>query len=52
MEAKDDGQDNLRLVKPERAKSQARIDGIAAMVTGLDGYLRRPRKRDYFAYTA
>jgi phage terminase large subunit-like protein len=41
VEAKDDGQDNLRLVKPERAKSQARIDGIAACVTGLDGYVRR-----------
>ena len=42
VETKDDGADNLRLVKPERAKSQARIDGIAAMVTGLDGYIRRP----------
>jgi phage terminase large subunit-like protein len=45
VEAKDDGQDNLRLVKPERLKSQARIDGMAAMVTGLDGYLRRPRPK-------
>jgi phage terminase large subunit-like protein len=36
-----DGQDNYRLVKPNRGKSQARIDGIAAMTTGLDGYLRR-----------
>lgn len=52
VETKDDGQDNLRLVKPERAKSQARIDGIAAMVTGLDGYLRRPKKKTYYAYTA
>lgn len=36
-----DGNDNYRLVKPKRDKSQARIDGIAAMATGLDGYLRR-----------
>lgn len=36
-----DGQDNYRLVKPKREKSQARIDGIAALTTGLDGYLRR-----------
>lgn len=43
VEVKGDGQDNYRLVKPERLKSQARIDGIAAMTTGLDGYLRRPK---------
>jgi hypothetical protein len=40
-----DGQDNYRLVKPKREKSQARIDGIAAMTTGLDGYLRRGGER-------
>lgn len=45
VESKDDGNDNLRLVKPDRKKSQARIDGIAAMTTGLDGWVRRPRKR-------
>jgi phage terminase large subunit-like protein len=45
VEVKDDGQDNYRLIKPERLKSQARIDGIAACVTGLDGYLRRPKKK-------
>ncbi|MFI6228893.1 terminase large subunit [Micromonospora echinospora] len=45
VETKDDGQDNLRLVKPERAKSQARIDGIAAMTIGLDGYVRRGGNR-------
>ncbi|GAA4934023.1 terminase large subunit [Nonomuraea thailandensis] len=45
VEVKDDGQDNLKLIKPERLKSQARIDGIAAAVMGLDGYLRRPRKK-------
>jgi phage terminase large subunit-like protein len=52
VEAKGDGQDNYRLVKPERKKSQARIDGISAMVTGLDGYVRRPRPKTYYAYTA
>ncbi|NJP27095.1 terminase large subunit [Microbispora sp. SCL1-1] len=52
VEVKDDGQDNLRLVKPERLKSQARIDGIAACVIGLDGYLRRPVPKTYQAHTA
>lgn len=41
VETMSDGQDNYRLVKPNRMKSQARIDGIAALTTGLDGYLRR-----------
>jgi Phage terminase-like protein, large subunit len=45
VEGKDDGNDNLKIVKPERGTSQARIDGIAAAVMGLDGYLRRPLKR-------
>jgi phage terminase large subunit-like protein len=44
VEVKDDGQDNYRLVKPDRFKSQARIDGMAAAVAGLDGYLRRKRQ--------
>jgi phage terminase large subunit-like protein len=43
VETKSDGQDNYRLVKPDRGKSQARIDGMAAMTTGLDGWIRRPR---------
>lgn len=41
VESKDDGNDNYRLVKPTRNKSQARIDGVAATVMGLDGWLRR-----------
>lgn len=45
VESKGDGNDNLRLVKPDRAKSQARIDGMAALVTALDGYLRRKKRR-------
>ncbi|MFE2409853.1 terminase large subunit [Kitasatospora sp. NPDC059408] len=40
-----DGNDNLRPVKPDRGKSSARIDGIAAAVMALDGYVRRPIKR-------
>lgn len=43
-EGRTDGNDNYRLVKPDRGKSQARIDGIAAMTMGLDGYLRRRNK--------
>lgn len=50
VEAKDDGNDNLRLVKPERAVSQARIDGISAAVMALDGYLRRARES--YVYSA
>jgi phage terminase large subunit-like protein len=45
VETISDGQDNYRIVKPNRVKSQARIDGIAAMTTGLDGYLRRTGAR-------
>ncbi|MGW1836326.1 terminase large subunit [Streptomyces sp. NPDC002067] len=40
-----DGNDNLRPVKPDRGKSSARIDGIAATVMALDGYVRRPLRR-------
>lgn len=51
VEAKSDGQDNYRLVKPDRQKSQARIDGIAAMAIGLDGFVRRPIQEDQYIYT-
>lgn len=40
VEAKNDGNDNLRPVKPDRAKSTSRIDGVQAVVTGLDGWVR------------
>lgn len=40
-----DGNDNIRPVKPDRQKSSARIDGIAAAVMAMDGYLRRPIKK-------
>lgn len=40
-----DGNDNIRPRKPDRQQSSARIDGIAATVMALDGYLRRPIKR-------
>lgn len=52
VEVKEDGNDNYRLVKPERQKSQARIDGMSALVIGLDGYVRRPVKKTYYAWTA
>lgn len=45
VESKDDKQDNLRLVKPDRLKSQARIDGMAALVIAMDGYVRRSKKK-------
>lgn len=40
-----DGNDNIRPVKPDRQKSSSRIDGIAALVMAMDGYLRRPIKK-------
>ncbi|MEU3686991.1 terminase large subunit [Streptomyces narbonensis] len=40
-----DGNDNIRPVKPDRHKSSSRIDGIAATVMAMDGYLRRPLKK-------
>ncbi len=40
-----DGNDNIRPRKPDRQQSSARIDGIAAAVMAMDGYLRRPIKR-------
>lgn len=40
-----DGNDNIRPVKPERSKSSSRIDGIAAAVMAMDGYVRRPLKK-------
>ncbi len=52
VETTTDGQDNYRLVKPDRGKSQARIDGIAAAVTGLDGWVRRPQVVEQWAYSA
>jgi phage terminase large subunit-like protein len=52
VETTSDGMDNYRLVKPNRGKSQARIDGIAAMTTGLDGYVRRRRAVESYAYSA
>jgi phage terminase large subunit-like protein len=40
VEVKNDGSDNIRPVKPDRAKSVTRIDGIQAAVTALDGIVR------------
>lgn len=40
VEVKNDGNDNIRPVKPDRQKSTTRIDGIQAAVTGLDGFVR------------
>ncbi len=42
VEVKNDGLDNIRPVKPDRAKSTSRIDGIQAAVTALDGLVRAP----------
>jgi phage terminase large subunit-like protein len=44
VEVKNDGSDNIRPVKPDRAKSTSRIDGIQAAVTAMDGLVRAPAK--------
>lgn len=46
VETKNDGSDNIRPVKPDRKKSIARIDGIQAAVTALDGFIRQPRAEE------
>lgn len=40
VEIRKDDLDNIRPVKPDRAKSSARVDGLQAAVTGLDGIVR------------
>jgi len=45
VEVKNDGQDNIRPVKPDRRKSSYRIDGIQAAVTALDGVVRTPNEQ-------
>jgi phage terminase large subunit-like protein len=52
VETQTDGNDNYRLVKPDRGKSQARIDGMSALVIGLDGWVRRPQAEESWAYSA
>lgn len=52
VEVRRDQNDNVRPVKPDREKSTSRIDGIQALATGMDGWVRRPVKRRYSAYTA
>lgn len=45
VEIYSDGNDNIRPRKPDRKESSSRIDGIAAAVMALDGYVKRPIKR-------
>lgn len=40
VEVKNDGNDNIRPVKPNRALSTTRIDGIQAAATAMDGIVR------------
>ncbi len=50
FELKRDPAENVRPVKPDRAKSGKRIDGILAVILALDGYMRRGRNRRRSAY--
>lgn len=45
VETISDNADNMRPVRPDRAKSSTRIDGIAAAVMAESGYLRRPKAK-------
>jgi phage terminase large subunit-like protein len=45
FELKRDPAENVRPVKPDRAKSGKRVDGILAVILALDGYMRRGRRR-------
>jgi phage terminase large subunit-like protein len=40
VEVRSDGNDLIRPVKPERATSNKRIDGIVALIEGLDRAVR------------
>lgn len=44
-EVAQDNADNVKPVKPDRHEAATRIDGIAAAVTGMDGWVRRPKPR-------
>lgn len=41
VEVKQDHNENIRIVKPERKRSGKRIDGIASASMALDGWMRR-----------
>ena len=41
-EVRQDPAENIKLVKPDRARSTARIDAISALANAVDGYLRTP----------
>jgi phage terminase large subunit-like protein len=47
-----DGNDNIKPVKPDRAQTTRRIDGVTALVMGLDGWIRRerPKRRRVVGY--
>lgn len=46
VETSTDGADNIKPVKPDRRKSTKRIDGIAAVIDGLYGWLHAPEEDD------
>lgn len=39
-----DNHDNVKPIKPDRAKTTKRVDGIHALVMAIDGWIRRPMK--------
>jgi phage terminase large subunit-like protein len=41
-EVRQDAAENLKLVKPDRAREAARIDAVAALANAVDGFLRMP----------
>lgn len=41
VEVKKDNNENIRPIKPDRSATGKRVDGILALIMGLDGWLRR-----------
>lgn len=41
-EVRQDANENLKLVKPERGRAAARIDAISALANAVDGFMRAP----------
>lgn len=44
LEVRKDDNENVKPVKPDRAASGKRIDGMVALIEGIDGWMRRGRR--------
>lgn len=48
VQARRDPANNIKPVKPDRAKSRKRIDGVVALIMGLDRIMRHENKRSIY----